>query len=357
MQDDRAPGEESRGRVRLRWLTRESTALILGAGVVAAILSHRQDAEPSRPAPRETTVGGHENLVESLALAPDRDVLISSGWDGTVRFWDLEPKGPGWGEEILKLPHGSQPYAVAPSPDGRYLAVGGSAVLTLWRSGEEGWTPAASMPGADGRYLAFSPDSRTLAVGGRGGAIRLLAAPSLEEKASLRGLTGMIHDVEFSPDGSLVAASSFAGELAIWDAKTGARSPLDRNAGRVHCFAFSSDGRTLATARWIGDDGGVTLWDVETGKPRFVLGAGEGYNAVAFSPGDRLVAAAGVDRMINLWNPATGAPRGQLTGDIGWVKTILFTDGGARLAYGGRDGSIRFWDVPATALDGHSSTG
>ena len=30
--------------------------------------------------------------------------------------------------------------------------------------------------------------------------------------------------------------------------------------------------------------------------------------------------------------------------------TILFTGGGSRLAYGGRDGSIRFWDVPPPAL-------
>jgi WD40 repeat protein len=325
-----------------------ATVLAVAAAVVVAVVAIQPEPAPD-PAPRESTAGGHENLVEALALAPNRDVLISSGWDHTVRFWNLGPEEAGWGEEILKLPHGSQPYAVAPSPDGRYLAVGGSGDLTVWKSGVEGWSPMATKPGADGRYLAFAPDSRTLAVGGKGGAVRILAVPSLEAEVVLRGLPDMVHAVAFSPDGSLVAASSFGGELAIWDAKTGARSPRDRNAGRVHCFAFSQDGRTMATASWLADGGGVTLWNLKTGEHRAVLGVGQAYNAVAFSPDGCMVAAAGVDRTIKLFHPETGESMGELTGDLGWVKTILFTDGGTRLAYGGRDGAIRFLDVPVCA--------
>ena len=52
-----------------------------------------------------------------------------------------------------------------------------------------------------------------------------------------------------------------------------------------------------------------------------------------------------------VWDVDTGTPLGALDEGVGWVKTIVFTQGGARLAYGGRDGSIRFWDVPGASVD------
>ena len=76
-------------------------------------------------------------------------------------------------------------------------------------------------------------------------------------------------------------------------------------------------------------------------------------SAVAFNPGARLLASAGADGMVRLWNPATGRPVGkplhasaQTTARYG-VRAVAFSPDGKLLASAGADGTVRLWD-PAT---------
>src|SRR5262249_15701328 len=144
-----------------------------------------------------------------------------------------------------------------------------------------------------------------MATAGKDGAAKVWDSQSGTERFTLRGHSGAVNTVAFSPDGALIATGSDDATVRVWDA-TGGREQLTLTGHRapVRRLAFTSDGVRLAST---SDDGLVKLWDPHAGVEllSFASGGSDGFDAafdLAFRPGSGQLRTVSKNGWVRDWD-------------------------------------------------------
>jgi WD40 repeat protein len=190
----------------------------------------------------------------------------------------------------------------------------------------------------------------------RGWEWRCLDALADNSLAELRH-TGRVHCAAFSPDGKRVVTASGDGTARVWDAATGARlAELVGHAGAVASAAFSPDGKQIVTA---SSDRTARVWDAATGAGLAEFrGHTDLLRIATFSPDGTRIVTASDDKTARVWDAATGASVAELAGHADSVRFATFSPDGTRIVTTSLDQTARIWDASTGArlaeLRGHT---
>ncbi|QKW51398.1 WD40 repeat domain-containing protein [Streptomyces buecherae] len=292
-----------------------------------------------------TPFEGPADSYDASAFSPDGRYLALGGSDGAVYLQD-----PVTGKAVTGPLAGHQGIVrgLAFSPDGRLLASAADDG-TVWLWDVSFRRPVGgSLPDSEGvpDSVGFSPDGKLLAAGGYVGCVYLWDTATREMIRALNIGSSRLDALAFSPDGTLLAAAGSDGSVRLWSPATWEVTG-DIAVGGCCDIAFSPDGKLLASA---GADGSVRLWDPlapGTAVRDMSSAPAEAVSAVAFSPDGRLLAGAVMDGTVHLWNPANGQPLSDpLDTPLGEVYAVAFSPDGGLIAAVGHNCTVQMWITP-----------
>ena len=317
---------------------------------------------------------GHSGSVNSVAISPDGQILVSGSDDKTITIWDLST-----GQELRTLTgHSESVNSVAISPDGQILVSSSHTVVSvrtvvnynseshtavmgnvyntinkikIWQlsTGQELRTLEGD---ASVLSLAISPDGQILVSGSADNTIKIWQLSTGEELRTLTGHSESVNSVAISPDGQILVSGSDDKTIEIWQLSTGQKLRTLTGAGSINSLAISPDGQILASSHTVMGSMGclfdttIKIWQLSTGVELRTLTVDFELDIIslAISPDGQTLVIGG-DGTITIWDLSTGQELGTLTGHSDSVNSVAISPDGQTLVSGSADNTIMIWRV------------
>jgi WD40 repeat protein len=252
----------------------------------------------------------------------------------------------------LRLHGQCNPYPAVPGPTGwvdfdgsleRYAEAGADGSITIRRLGQAAEVSRLPLT-SRGSWPIWSPDGQYLRVGTDPGETQVwrLADPKPVLVFKVRDASGDLTQQCFSPDSRRVVVGCKDGSVRLYDLPSKQEIKRLEIGGPPNKIVFDPAGERLAIARGPM----VEIRELELGRVLAQFSAGTGVDYLAWHPQGEVLAVAGEDRRVHLWDTRTSRPGPVLDGPRNGSIKMTFNHAGDLLAGIAWDGTLRLWHVP-----------
>lgn len=278
--------------------------------------------------------GIRQHRVTGVSWHPDGRQLSTSAYDGKTQVWDLDNLT-------------AQPvfvdinYSVAYHPDGTHIATGaaGHGGVIVDTSGK---SELRTFPG--GQFVYWNADGSQLGSVGPIGphqTLQVFNFPSLELVFSERTLP---YAMCFHPSDSSFCFVNADGEISR-RSTDGSVHLLPGFEGEVYRMEWSPDGTRLAAAC---ADNVIRVWESLESAPVALIGHRDTVYGVSWHPDGTRLASASDDGTVRLWETNTYSEVLSISDSVSGACCLDFSPDGSQLAVGRQNGLVTIWGTTGT---------
>ena len=261
---------------------------------------------------------GHAGVVSAAGFWAGQPFSVSQ--DATVRFWNAADGGQ---VRTFSLPTPSTSFAL--SADSQRMAFGGADnQVRIYQTDNGGVLQILLGFATTATSLSFSQDAQLLSVVNVDGRVSVFNAPTARLRETFTD--PKVKSAVFTATTTLLVGRA--------NEPIAAQSPrflhhLDGNAQPVRGMAFHPDNQLVFA---VAVDGSLRGYSPQNGQATFSTGHGAAVNDLAVSLDGQIIATAGENNVVRIWNASGGgAGPQQLTGFVGPVHRVAFSADGKQI--------------------------
>ncbi|KAN0022174.1 hypothetical protein ACTFIU_004345 [Dictyostelium citrinum] len=305
------------------------------------------------------TLVGHSNWISCFSFSDDGKTLASSSWDNTVIVWDLVV-----GNQIHQFKDHSRAVnycEFSPTTNNLLMTCAWDSSIIIFNTSDKNifrnFRSAHSKPV---NSCCWSPDGTLIASSSWDGTIKIwnpfdtIAKNRLQHVIDESLVYGSIKSCKFSTNSKQILATTMKNDVLLFDINSQKLiSVLGNHSKSVNHCSLSNDGNYIVTG---SDDATAKVWSSTLGTQltNFLIPGDCWANCLAFSPTQALLAVGATDCTVRLFDVSSNTMYrevAKLHGHTRAITSITFSPSGKLIASTSEDLVIKVWSVETQKAD------